>query len=315
MKKLLLAAIALTANVAVGATSITVHGYGPNRESAKRDAFRTAIENVCGTVVLSDREHFNNKTTHNRVVSYSSCRVEKYEILEEKGNELKINVTVKDNKIANRLYSQSGSRLQFDGDTVKAQIDSIKQEQKNGDQLIDEIFRDYPYRAYDLQPVQTPYITMDPNRNVFLVVPYDIKWNYNFITAMNEIFSEIETPVGRGVINVSAKNPNDLLLGKHNKYFIDDLYRLDYLKSKFANQNELRLKVKARDDRGRQVLNICYNPEYRAGGIFYSIGVNNRLTVFGNDRNAGSLRIKLTFPADVIYDIYVDVVAARDCKL
>jgi hypothetical protein len=314
MKKLLLAAIALTANVAVGATSITVHGYGPNRESAKRDAFRTAIENVCGTVVLSDREHFNDKTTHNRVISYSSCRIEKYEILEEKGNELKMKVTVKDNRIANRLYSQSGSRLQFDGNTVKAQIDSIKQEQKNGDLLIDEIFRDYPYRAYDLQPVQTPYITMDPNRNVFLVVPYDIKWNYNFITAMNEMFHSVKTSHGSGRITVTGKNPN-FYIGHRNTYVIDDLYRLDYIKSKFMNQNELRLNVKARNHKGNQVLNICYNPDYKAGGIFYSIGVHRDLTIFGNDRNAGSLRIKLTFPAEVIYDIYVDVVAARDCKL
>ena len=314
MKKLLLVAFALTANVAVGATSITVYGYGSSRESAKRDAFRTAIENVCGTVVLSDREHFNEKTTHNRVISYSSCRVQSYQILEHDSNKIKVNVTVKDNRIANRLYSQSGNRLQFDGSTVKAQIDSIKQEQKDGDKLIDEVFRDYPYRAYDLQPVQNPYITIDSNRNLFLIVPYDIKWNYNFITAMNDMFHSIKTSHGNGRINVVAKQPGSII-GHKDVYAMDDLYRLDYIKSKFMNQNELRLNVKARNSKGNQILNICYNPDYKAGGIFYSIGVNRDITIFGNDRNAGSLRIKLTFPAEVIYDIYVDVVAARDCKL
>jgi hypothetical protein len=315
MKKIATAILLSFAGIAVGAESITVYGYGADRESAKKDAFRTAIENICGTAVLSDREHFNGKTVHDQVISYSSCRVEKYEILEDIGTQIKINVTVTNNKTSERLFSKSNSKNQFDSNIVNAQVHTIRHEQQKGDRLIDEVFRDYPYRAYNLQQTKNPYFTTDSYRNFYLMVPYDIRWNYNFVTSMNEIFSEIETPIGRGVINVSAKNPNDLLLGKHNKYFIDDLHRLDYLKSKFVNQNELRLKVKARDDRGRQVLNICYNPEYRAGGIFYSIGVNNRLTVFGNDRNAGTMRIKLTVPADVIYDIYVDVVAARDCKL
>lgn len=315
MKKVAIAILLSFAGIAIGAESITVYGFGTDRQSAKKDAFRTAIENICGTAVLSDREHFNDKTVHDQIITYSSCRVERYEILEYENNRIKVKVTVKNNKISNRLFSKSNSKNQFDSGQVNAQIQTIRHEQQKGDKVIDEIFRDYPYRAYNLNQVEKPYFTTDSYRNYYLMVPYDIRWNYNFITSMNDIFSMIENPRGRGVINVMAKDPNALLLGKHDKYFIDDLYRLDYLKSKFANQNELRLKVRARDDDGRQILNICYNPEYKAGGIFYSIGVNDRLTIFGNDRNAGTMRIKLTVPADVIYDIYIDVVAARDCKL
>lgn len=314
MKKAVVAIVLLQACLAANASTIIVDGVGSSREAAKRDAFRTAIENVCGTAVLSDREHFNNRTTHNRVISYSSCRVENYQILEDNGNKLKMKVTVTDNRIANRLYSESGNHLKFDGSVVKAQIDSITQEQRDGDKIIDEVFRDYPYRAYDLQPVQNPYITVDSNRNLFLIVPYDIKWNYNFITAMNDTFNMLRTSHGSGRINVTGKRPGTII-GHNNSYVMDDLYRLDYIKSKFMNQNEMRLNVKARNHKGGQVLNICYNPDYKAGGIFYSVGVNRDLTIFGNDRNAGSLRIKLTFPAEVIHDIYVDVVAARDCKL
>ncbi len=314
MKKALTAILLLQACLAANASTIVVDGVGSSREAAKRDAFRTAIENVCGTAVLSDREHFNNKTTHNRVLSYSSCRVENYQILEDNGNKLKMKVTVTDNRIANRLYSESSSNLKFDGNIVKAQIDSIKEEHRKGDQLIDEVFRDYPYRAYDLQKVQNPYITIDANRNLFLVVPYDIKWNYNFISAMNDTFNMVSTSQGTGRINVVGRQPGSMV-GRRDNYVIDDLYRLNYIKSKFMDQNEMRLKVKARNHQGNQVLNICYNPDYKAGGIFYSVGVNRDLTIFGNDRNAGSLRIKLTFPAEVIHDIYVDVVAARDCKL
>lgn len=315
MKRLLLAAIALTANIAVGATSITVYGYGADRESAKRDAFRTAIENVCGTAVLSDREHFNNNTVHDKIVSYSSCRIEQYEILEDHGNRVRLKVTLSDLRSSDRLFSKSNSRWQFDGDKMRAQLDSIKQEQRDGDEFIDSIFRDYPYRAYNLNKTKDPYVTIDSDRQIYLMVPYDIRWNYNFIKAMLNTFTMLETPQGKGLITVVAKNPDDLILGRTDKFFINDLHRLEYIKTKFTNQNEMRLNIKARDTRGKQVLNICYNPEYKAGGIFYSIGVDRKLVIFGNDNNAGTLRIKLTFPADVIYDIYVDVVAARDCKL
>ena len=316
MKKAIAALLLLQASLAVNASTITVYGYGVDRESAKKDAFRTAIEKVCGTEVLSNREHLNDETVHNRVLSYSSCRVQNYEILEDNGNNLKIKVELVSNRISSRLYSKSNSRLEFDGAKVGTQIDSLKNEQLKGDMLIDEVFRDYPYRAYNLNKVKEPYISTDDYRNMHLMVPYDLRWNYNFILSMIDTFSILENTKGRrGYIKVMAKNPDSLLFGHQNSFYMDDLYRLDYIKSKFMDQNEVRLNVKARDNRGRQVLNVCYNPDYKAGGIFYSIGIDRELTIFGNDRNAGTMRIKLTFPADVIYDIYVDVVAARDCKL
>jgi len=313
MKVLAIASLFLAANIAVGATSITVYGYGTDRESAKRDAFKTAIEKVCGSAVLSDREHFNGKTIHNNLLSYSSCRVENYTILETESDRIKIRILLSDNKSSHRLFSQSDKRSRFDNELVRDQVDTWKFEQTNGDELIDEIFRDYPYRAYDLQKVRDPYITTDSYRNVYLMVPYDIRWNNNFITAMNETFSAIRNKNGYGVITVTGKTTRSLF-GRNN-FYIDDLHRLDHIKSKFMYQNEMRLAIKARDERGNSVINICYNPEYKAGGIFYSIGIKDELTIFGSDRNKGTVKINLTFPADVIYDVYVDVVAARDCKL
>jgi hypothetical protein len=147
------------------------------------------------------------------------------------------------------------------------------------------------------------------------MVPYEIRWNYNFIVAMNETFSQIKNSRGPGVITVMAKNPDHLLFGHKDHYVIDDWDRFNYIKSKFTNQNELRLSVKARDRKGNNTINICYNPEYKAGGIFYSIGVSDELTIFGNDSNSGTIKIKLTIPAEVIYDIFVDIVSEKDCKL
>lgn len=315
MKHIAIILIALLANLAVGSTSVTVYGYGSDRELAKKDAFKTAIENVCGVAVLSDREHFNSNTTHNQVLSYSSCSIQSYEILEYKNNRMRIKVTLANNKISRRLHSESNHRLQFDTFRVKDQLDTWRFEQIEGDKLIDEVFRDYPYRAYNLNNAGEPYLTSDGRRNIYLMVPYDITWNYNFVSAMNDTFSLFGTKRGQGSISVTSKDPKNKIFGSRSNYHIDDISRLEHIKSKLSNQNEMRLKIMARDSSGKNILNVCYNPEYKAGGIFYSIGVRDNLTIFGNDRNKGTVQINLTFPADVIFDVYVDVVADRDCKL
>lgn len=313
--KAALTAFLLASNVAVGATTVTVYGYGSDRESAKQDALNTAVTNVCGKAVVSSREHFNSATTHDNVAVYSSCRVSNFQILDDNGNKLKVRVTIIDNKSSQRVFSESNSRLEFDGSQVASQITDLKREQQQGDRLVDEIFRDYPYHAYNLVSGKKPYITSNENRDIYLMIPYEITWNYNFIVAMNETFSNIRNNKGYGMITVSAKNPKDILFGKKDNYFIDDWTRFNHIKSKFIRENELRLKVRARDNKGRSTLNVCYNPEYKAGGIFYSVGVSDELTIFGNDVNKGTIKVKLTMPAEVIYDVMVDVVAQRDCKL
>jgi len=315
MKRLAIAIIALASNFAVGATTVTVYGYGSDRESAKQDALDTAVTNVCGKAVLSNREHFNGSTNHDKVSVYTSCRVSRFEILGYDDNRIKVRVTVSDNKSSHRLFSESNHRLEFDGNQVRNQLNDVRREQNRGDRYIDEIFRDYPYHAYNLHSNVKPYITNDANRDVYLVVPFELTWNYNFIVAMSETFSQIKNKRGLGVISISAKNPDDFVFGKKTNYYIEDWVRFNHIKSKFVLDNEMRLNVKARDKKGSPVINICYSPEYKAGGIFYSVGVSDELTIFGNDRNRGDIKIKLTTPADMIYDITVDVVAQRDCKL
>ena len=136
MRSLAILAVALASNIAVGATTVTVYGYGADRESAKQDAFNNAITNVCGKAVLSDRENRNNANTYNSTAVYTSCRVDKFDIIEENNGRLKVKVSIIDNKSSHRLFSESNHRLEFDGNQVRSQLDSIKQEQRNGDKQI-----------------------------------------------------------------------------------------------------------------------------------------------------------------------------------
>lgn len=311
MKKKAFWAFLLYVNL-VNANDITVYGYGVDRESAKQDAFRTAIENVCGTAVLSDREHKNDNTTYNNISTYSSCRVEKYKILEDNGDRLKMNITVSDSKISSRLYNTSNNK-QFDGETLRAQVFTLKEEQKKGDQFIDQVFRDYPYRAFKLNKTKDPYVISDNKRNLYLMIPYDVGWNYNFITAMNETFKLLDTNKGSSIITVMAKDPDSFLFGHKNNYVIDDLSRLNYIKEKLTYQNEVRVKVVVKNSKDQNIINICESLEYKPGAILYSIGIDGELTIFGNDRNKGIIQIKLTSVIESIDNVHVNIAAAKDC--
>lgn len=314
MKIAAFAASLLAANFAVGATSITVYGYGTDRDSAKRDAFKTAIENVCGSNVLSSREHFNGVTTHDKVMSYSSCRVKSHNVISEGEGQILVSVVVEKLILSDRLSNESNNRMLFDSDQLGHQINSYREEKLTGDELIDEIFRDYPYQAYNLKPTKNPYVVDDAMRNFYLVVPYDLRWNPSYVNTVRETMSLLSAKSGTGTVKILANNPNNIF-GYTTYHNLNDVYRINRIKDHMRGKNELRLNIVARDSSGRHVIDICYSPDYRAGGIFYSIGVPNNISFFGDDKNRGEVKVRLTMPVDVIYDVYVDVVAQRDCKL
>ena len=314
MKKLAIAIIATLASTAVSAQTITVYGYGPNRDSAKLDAFKTAIQNICGSNVLSSREFFNGNTVHNKVLAYSSCRVKNYRILDESEGKLLVQVSVEGLDISKRLASPNNNRHTFDSDQLRANIETYKDEKKLGDELIDEVFRDYPYHAYELKTTKQPYFYSDATRNFYLVVPYDLRWNKNYVNSVRETMTLLQSKHGTGTVKILGDNPNSFL-GYKTYHNLNDVQRINQIKDRMSGNNELRLNIVARDNVGRHVIDICYSPDYKAGGIFYSIGIPNNISIFGDDKNRGEVKIRMTFPVDVIYDIYVDVVAERDCKL
>lgn len=314
MKIVAIAALTLFASVAVGSQTIKVYGYGSDRESAKLDAFKTAIENVCGSNILSSREHYNGKTTHDKVMSYSSCRVRQYKILEESQSKILFQVEVENINLSDRLTNKSNNRMMFDNSQLQAQIQTYKNEKNSGDELIDEVFRDYPYHAYELGKSKTPYIVDDAARNFYLVVPYDLRWNKSYVNTLRETMTLLQTPRGVGTVKILAHNPNKFL-GYTSHHNLNDTHRIEQIKDRMSGKNELRLHIVARDNAGKHVVDVCYSPAYKAGGIFYSIGVRDNISIFGDDKNIGEVKVRMHFPVDVITDVYVDVVAERDCKL
>ena len=314
-----IALIVLSTSLPVMANPVTVEGVGKTRYSAREDAFKLASEKYCGTVVLSERQTHNENIKRNDVSAYSSCRVKSYKILLEDYDDnqyyIRVEVVLERTNHSKRLTTFNNSYNTFSQTEIADKLSSYNDEKLSGDKLLKTTFSDYPYNAYHIDQPKQPYIMEDSYRNFYLVVPYKVTWNYDYIQAMRDTISVLSAQNGPGYVRIIAKDPKALVLGKTNYYYMNDLTRLNAIKNYMSGPNEMRLKLQVTNTRGQRILNLCYNPEYKAGGIFYSMGVNKQVHIFGNDVNKGEMKVKLTFPADVIYDVYVDVVPQRDCKL
>lgn len=318
MRKVI-ALVALSTSLPVLANPVLVEGVGNTRYNARQDAFKVASEKYCGTVILSERHTRNENIKRNDITAYSSCRVKSYKILQEdlvdNNYRIKLEVVLEASNQSKRVTTNNKSYNIFNQSQVSAELETYQYEKAQGDRLLKTTFSDYPYNAYHVDLITDPYVMEDNYRNFYLVVPYKVTWNYDYIQAMRDTISVMADNKGPGYVRIIAKDPKALLLGKQNYYYMNDLKRIDQIKNYMSGPNEMRLKLQVSNNEGNRIINMCFIPEYKPNGIFYSIGVSKQITIFGNDVNKGEMKLKLTFPADLIYDVFVDVVPQRDCKL
>ena len=314
MKIIVLLIGLLFSNLSFSAETITLNSYGTNFENAKQQAFRTAIEKVCGVEVLSKREHINSQIEYDNVATHSSCRVTDYKVLETYNNPymIKIQVKIHDTRKDDRFFAES-NEYRFNLN-LQESLDDYYREKQSGDELIGLIFKDYPYQAYNITNIKDPYITSDHGRNLYLIVPYKLTWNYNFIASVRNVFNNVSSNAGSGKIVIMAKDPKSILLGKKTVHYINDIDRYNFIKDQFSDDNEFRVQVKVKDNRGNLVIDTCHLPKYKQGSMFYNLNYNGNLTIFGNDEDYDNIVIKINVPLSAIFDVSVNVSAAKDCK-
>lgn len=181
---------------------IQVEAQGRSLNEAKQQAFRSAIEQVVGQVVVSDQEVKGSTLTKDFIGGYSAGYVDDFEILESRNDNgtwaVKMNVAVASSKIAQRMLSSGNKSLIVEGQRLQAQIESQIDQRNNGDSLISNVLSSYPYNAYVVNSGQTEF-AISGRRQVYIDVPYDIRWSKFWLDGFNEAL---------GVIAVDSKSCN-----------------------------------------------------------------------------------------------------------
>lgn len=297
------------------AESITLYSQGTDLENAKKTAFKNAIETVCGVDVLTKREHLNNEVSYDNIATHSHCRIRDYKVLETYNDpyRIKIQVQIQNTKKDDRFFSEgNGYRFSLN---LQESLDDFNREKQSGDDLIKLAFKDYPYHAYNITNIQDPYITSNDRKNLYLIVDYKLTWNYNFIKSMRNVLDFVSSNTGNNKVVIMAKDTNVILLGSKTIHYINDVDRYDLIKQQFSIDKEFRVRVRVRDTAGKTIIDTCHLPKYKQGSMFYHLNYNNNLTVFGNDIDVDKIIIKINVPLSSIFDVSVDVAAAKDCKL
>ena len=304
LKLLCLVVCFLFCNITVADTKyIRVTGEGDTVEQAKENAFRTAVQQRAGAIVLTQRQSNNDKLTKDNISLFSAGYVDDFKIIDinQNGSTIKItlDVLVAESKLLNQVLNTGQTTQGINGERAGAALNTFIDQKEKSDKMLDMVLSTYPKNAFIVE--QKPFtLSVDIYRNAVISVPYSLKWNYDYITAMNEAMTLIENNVGLiGFLNLApanviimAKNPKDLLIGTKNFYKFNDVLALNRIKDAMRGRNEVRIMLEISDNRGVMLYKTCYIPDSVNGRkkSFYGIGDPKVLTLYGNEFELGVLR-------------------------
>jgi hypothetical protein len=282
---------------------IRVVGEGTTIEQAKENAFRTAVQQRAGAIVLSERRAVSGNLTKDNISLYSAGYVDDFKIIDvnQNGSTIKItlDVLVADSKLLNQVLNTGQTNQNVNGERAGAALNTFLDQKEKGDKMLDVVLNTYPQNAFIVE--QKPYIlTVDSNRNATFNIEYKLKWNYAFITSMNEAMTLLEDKVGiigflhpaPSNVIIMAKNPKDFLIGSKNVYKFNDIPILNKIKGAMVDTKEVRIMLEISDNNGQMLYQTCYVPDSVNGrkSSFYNIGDIRTLTLYGNEYETGVLK-------------------------
>lgn len=321
MKKLLSGLLCV---VATSAPAIQVTGEGSTFEEAKLNAFKTAIEFEAGAVVVSEREINNYKLIKNEILIYSSGYITDYKIISsvKNGNQVKVlvDVQVASNKLADRILGVGKDAKNFDTDKHSNQYNSYLQGKQNGDRLLQQLLNDYPKKAYTLtQGVHQ--LKVDVNRNGFIEIPLELRWNYKFIESFNDALKILEDgsnglfTASPSNVTVMAKDPKDWIIGNKNHYKFNDMNTVSAI-TQTLQHNQPRILVSIKNLNNKVAFQQCYIPDSMSGKKPAFYDASNHVVVYGNRIEQNKIQLNFVNMHEVVKEIQsieLSIVADNNC--
>jgi hypothetical protein len=201
-----------------------------------------------------------------------------------------VDVLVSNSRLANFKLGAGKSTTNIDSDRNIAQYSSYMNQAISGGKMLGKVLAGYPKNAYIV--TQKPYNTeVDRNRNMVLVVPYEVKWNKHFITSLNEALGI----VGRtglfnpGYSNVITmyKDPKDYIAGTRNHFKFNDTIHTQQIADAMSGYNYVKVRLTAKDKFGNTTLTTCQH----LTRTFYAVDDVRNITIFGQDFEVNQFRI------------------------
>lgn len=173
---------------------LRVKASGRDEQDAREQAFRLAVNQAVGSLLLSETEVRRGELARHDIINYSSGYVHDFKILKQysDGRDLviEIDVWVRKSQIADRLLNKSADAGGVEGGRISQQIQSIQRERAQGDRVLATVLADFPQRAFDVS-VEPTQVVFDSSRQGILRVPFHVRWNDKYIASLSEAVSVI----------------------------------------------------------------------------------------------------------------------------
>jgi len=260
---------------------IRTMGTGKTVADAKADAFKNAISMRVGSAILSEVEVSGNKVVREDIVNYSAGYIDSHEIIKivTQATDVTIimDVIVRSSKIHERLLSKSKDEKKIDGASLATQYSTYITERKSGDALLATVLNDYPKRAFNVTQGKHEF-KVDGNRNSVLIIPFDMRWNSQYLDAIKEALKVLED---------GDRNSPSRVLVNSSRYNFNDIAKYDQVRNKFVPAIQIRANII--DHSNTILLAQCY----AVYGIFSGTYSNGIYVIYGNERLKKNIQIDI----------------------
>jgi hypothetical protein len=232
-------------------TAIRATGIGLTVEDAKESAFRQAIENRVGVLVLAEREIQSYRVLRNEILSYSAGYVDDYTIVsqEQVGKKWAVtaDVWVSSSKLTSRIISSDAANGKLDGKRVSDSLNSFVKQKKKEDMLVAKILAGFPENALIVKLKDTE-LKFDEDRNAKVKINFETSWNQGYLDSLQEVLTlinaNVETQKSIGSVIVTQISTKAVPI-QSKRFEISDKRVFEQFSARFADrQVAVRMKLK-----------------------------------------------------------------------
>lgn len=253
---------------------IEVRSEAATFEQAKAEAFRLAVEQAVGSLILAESEMRDRTIQRNEIISYASGYISEFDITqrEETGNRVRLTmkVWVAESRIANRLLNRSTTTNTIDPN-ASVRVETILQERYQGDRVLNAVLADFPKRAFDIE-LGVNTVSLNNQRRVKLNIPFKLKWNYDYLTSLYDSAYAtrqeraacwIRSPEcaklqqTQSTFSMSVKPPQNWFMSWAGTVAFDDSFKVQSMANTFIGSRPA-VMLTLRDDMNNVVKKSCY---------------------------------------------------------
>lgn len=180
---------------------VRVEAAGHTEQAAVTAAFRLAVSQALGSLILSESEVRNQEVVRNSIINYSAGYVDDHKILDRRSENGLIVVTadvwIKHSRLNQRLLNQSSTSGEINGARTRIQTHTLTHSRGEGDRVLAAVLEDFPGRAFTVSAGPTRTLYSD-RRNRTIELSFRVQWNQLYLDSLREVLSQVAQNANAG---------------------------------------------------------------------------------------------------------------------